>query len=330
MRRHRAALIAILLVGIAAAAAAGDMALTRTGELYRVAPSDDGLVLTHRLVDGTVASSLIPQTAGLVTSSVQVGVDELTGSVFVTWQVGEDLDASVELAWMVDGVWSGPYTVAGGDGTAAERPELAIDRATTVVDDEGESVTVTTTFVHMAWWSYVATRDDGSAYLASLRLDATGAVDISEFEPVALSDLLPFGVGCDGIQNAEGLAHPKLFTDPQTGSPHIFATDFSNCVFQILRMHYDVVEDWVGDTKRRRHIVLLGHASMIAANPDLVLSSAKVEVGHALDLVMYWDVEGAVAYVQLDENGVPPMQTLAYGDALSHEQAIEMVRSLVH
>jgi hypothetical protein len=261
---------------------------------------------------------------------VQVGVDELTGSVFVTWQVGENLDASVELAWLVDDVWTGPYTVAGADGTAAERPELAVDRVTTVVDDDGEPVTVTTTFVHMAWWSYVETRDDGSAYLASLRLDAAGSLDISQFEPVALSDLLPYGIGCDGIQNAEGLAHPKIFTDPQTGSPHIFATDFSNCVFQILRMHYDVIEEWVGDTKRRRHVVVLGHASMIAANPEMVLKSAKVEVGHGLDLVMYWDIEGAVAYVQLDENGVPPMQTLEYGDALTHEQAVEMVRGLVH
>ena len=97
MRGHRAALIAILLVGIAAAAAAGDMTLTRHGDLYSVTPSDDGLVLTHRLADGTVASSLIPQTAGLVTSSVQVGVDELTGSVFVTWQVGEDLVGEEEV-----------------------------------------------------------------------------------------------------------------------------------------------------------------------------------------------------------------------------------------
>ena len=127
-----------------------------------------------------------------------------------------------------------------------------------------------------------------------------------------------------------GLAHPKVFVDPQSGAPHIFATDFSNCLFQILKIDYDLIEELDGETKRRRHIVLLGHASMMAASPDIILSSAKVEVGHGLDVVMYWDIEEAVAYVQLDENGVPPVQSLAYGEGLTHEEAIEMVRSLVH
>ncbi len=330
MRGPRAALIAILLVGVAAVATAGDMTLTRTGELYRVAPIDYGLVLSHRLTDGTVTQSLIPQTAGLVASSVQVGVDERTGTVIVAWQTGEDLDASVQIAWLVDGTWSGPFTVAGADGTAAESPEMALHHVVSVVDDDGEPVEVATTFLHLIWWSYIETRDDGSAYLASIPLGNSGEPNLDGVEAVALSDLLPFGVGCDGIQSAEGLAHPKIFTDPQSGSPYVFATDFSNCVFQLLRIDYDVVDYWVGDTKRRRHIVLLGHNSMIAANPDMVLDSAKVEVGYGLDMVMYWDVDNAIAYVQLDENGVPPTQHLHYGDALTREQAMEMVRSLVH
>jgi len=330
MRGPRAALIAILLVGVSAVATAGDMTLTRTGELYRVAPSDYGFILSHRLTDGTVTESLIPQTAGLVGNSVQVGVDEQTGMVIVAWQTGQNLEASVQIAWLVDGTWTGPFTIAGADGTAAESPEINLDRVVTVVDDDGEPVEVATTFVHLVWWSYVETRDDGSAYLASIPLADSGEPELDGVEAVALSDLLPYGVGCDGIQDAEGLAHPKIFTDPQSGSPHVFATDFSNCVFQILRINYDVVDYWDGDVKRRRHIVLLGHASMIAANPDMVLASVKVEVGHGLDVVMYWDVDDAIAYVQLDENGVPPTQHLYYGDTLTREQAMEMVRSLVH
>ena len=62
MRGHRAALIAILLVGIAAAAAAGDMTLTRHGDLYRVTPSDDGLVLNEvNTMPGFTPSSMFPQ-----------------------------------------------------------------------------------------------------------------------------------------------------------------------------------------------------------------------------------------------------------------------------
>ena len=330
MRRARATLIAILLVGMAATATAGDMVLTRNGELYRVAPSDDGLVVSHRLTDGTVADYLVPQTSGIAATSLQVGVDEQTGALFVAWQTGIEPDTSIEIAWLGDDWWKWHYTIAGGDGTAVENPQMMLDQVVDVIEEDGESIEVVTTFLHLVWWGYNETRDDGSAYLASMPIGEESNLEIDAFQPIALSDLLPYGVGCEDIEDAEGLAHPKVFVDPQSGTPHIFATDFSNCLFQILRLDYDIDEYWVGDIKRRRHIVLLGHSSMIAANPDIILSTAKVEVGHGLDVVMYWDVEGAVAYVQLDEDGVPPIQSLAYGDGLTHEQAIEMVRGLVH
>lgn len=329
MRGARATLIAVLLVGAAAAAVAGDMTLTRAGEFYRVVPTEDGLVLAQRLADGTVVESLIPQTTGIAAASVQVGVDELTGTVFVIWETGEGLEAQIDIAWLVDGTWSGPFVLAGADGTAAHNPELLVDRVVTVVEDEGEPVEVATTFLHVVWWSFVDTEDNGSAYLASIPLDDAGHPNFDLVVPLALEDLLPFGVGCEGIEDAAGLAYPKVFTDPQSGAPHVFATDFANCVFQILSLNYEVVEEWVGETKRRRHIVLLGNESMIALNPDMVLASAKVEVGHGLDVLMYWEVEGAVAYVQLDEDGIPPVQTLTAGDDLTMEQAEEMVRSLV-
>jgi hypothetical protein len=330
MRRAQAILIAILLVGMAVTATAGDMALTRNGEFYRVAPSNDGLVVNHRFADGTVAEYLIPQTSGITVTSLQVGVDELTGAIFVAWQIGEELDAFIQVAWLADQWWMGPYTVAGHDGTAVENPQMMLDRVVDVVEEDGETIEVATTFLHLVWWSYTGTRDDGSAYLASVPLDEGGNLQIDAYQPIALSDLLPYGIGCEGIDDTAGLAHPKVFVDPQSGTPHIFATDFSNCLFQILKIDYEVVEDIIGNTKRRRHVVILGHAAMIAANPEIVLATAKVEVGHGLDVVMYWDIEDAVAYVQLDENGTPPVQSLAIGEHLSREQAMEMIRNLVH
>lgn len=330
MRPAKALLIAVLLVGTAAAAAAGDMVLTRTGELYRVAPSDDGLVVSHRFTDGTVDEFLIPQTSGVATSSLQVGVDEHTGAIFVAWQQGEGRESSVELAWLADQWWMGPYSIAGRDGTTAENPQLMIDRFETTIDDDGDTVEFSATFAHLVWWGYTDNVDDGSAYLASFSLDENGGIDIGELEPIALSDLLPYGIGCEGIPEAEGLAHPKIFSDPQSGFPHIFATDFPNCVFQILRLMYEIEEDWVGDTKRRRAITVWRNEAMIAANPDIVLSNAKVEVGHNLDVVMYWDAGDTVAYVQLDENGIPPVQSLPVDDGLSREQAVEIIRALVH
>jgi hypothetical protein len=330
MRGARATLIAILLVGIAATAAAGDMMLTRNGDIYRVTPSDDGLVMSQRLSDGTVNDQLVPQTAGIAATSVQVGVDEQTGVVFVAWQNGDELDAFVEIAWFADGTWSGPYTIAGADGTAAENPQLMIDRFETTVEEDGEIIELGFSFLHVTWWSYTEQRDDGSAFLASVPLNEDGTPDLGSFEPFALRDLLPYGVGCETISNATGLAHPKLFVDPQSGAPHVFASDFSNCAFQILKLRYEVVDEWDGEIKRRRAITVWNAEVMIAINPEIVLASAKVEVGHGLDVVMYWDIDDAVAYVQLDENGIPPVQTIPVGDELSREQATDMVRDLVH
>lgn len=331
MRTARATLIAILLVGLTITASAGDMALTRDGDFYRVAQSNDGLVVHHRSADGAVADYLIPQTSGIAATSMQVGVDELTGAIIVAWQRGETPESSIEIAWLADEWWMGPYTIAGGDGTAVENLQIMLDRVVSIVEEEGEPIEVATTFLHLVWWSFVEDRNDGSAYLASVELDETGNPQIDAFQPIALSDLLPYGIGCEGIDDAAGLAHPKVFVDPQSGSPHIFATDFSNCIFQILKLDYEVVEEWFGEIKRRRHIVLLGRESMIAANPDIILSNAKVEVGHGLDVVMYWNVESAIEYVQLDENGVPPVKSLPFGEGgLTREEAIEVVRSLVH
>ncbi|MEJ2477972.1 MAG: ABC transporter permease subunit [Desulfobacterales bacterium] len=66
----------------------------------------------------------------------------------------------------------------------------------------------------------------------------------------------------------------------------------------------------------------------------MVLSSAKVEVGHGLDVVMYWDVEGAVSYVQLDENGVtiifalPPIIRLtSLGIRQVHPELVEAAQA---
>jgi hypothetical protein len=312
------------------AAAAADIALTRNGDLYRVFSSDDGLVMSHRFADGTVTDYLIPQTAGINASSVQVGVDELTGAVFVVWQVGEELEAEVQIAWLNDGTWAGPFTVAGADGTAAENPQLMIDRFETTVEENGEPLEFGATFLHLLWWSYTENRDDGAAYLASVTLDENGTPDVAAFQVFPLRDLLPYGIGCEGIQNAAGLAYPKIFVDPQSGSPHVFASDFPNCAFQILRVDYEVIEEWIGEIKRRRAITVWHIEAMIAINPDMVLSTAKVEVGHGLEVVMYWDIEGGVAYVQLDENGMPPVQSLPTDEGLTREQVVDMIRSLVH
>jgi len=331
MRGLRATLIAAVMVTVAAMGAAGDMTLTTTGDLYRIAQAEDGLVITATLADGTAVEYTVPQTAGTATSALNLAVDPVSGGLFVLWQQDEADIATVNFAGYVNELWTGPVTIAGGDGSAAANPQMMIYRAVDVVEEEGEDgepivIEVASTFLHLSWWSYSETVDDGDAYYQPVPVDDEGQAGLDDYEPVMLSDLLPYGIHCDGIQDAPALATPKLFSDPQSGFPHLFATDFSECLFYILQIGHDVDIDPV--TERRRHTIILRHGGTIPVDTDLPLATSQIEVGHGMSLVMYWDGEGSVEYMQLDQNGSSDVRALPIGEDLSHEQAVDLIRGL--
>jgi hypothetical protein len=136
MRGIRICLIAAIALGVAGVTgAAGPMVLTSDGDLYSAGTRDNQVVVTARHADGTVSELFVPQSAAAVESSLQVGVDEATGAVYVLWQKLTGLDAKLRLAGYLDGTWIGPRTFAGGDGTAALNPVMLIHRPVSVVVD---------------------------------------------------------------------------------------------------------------------------------------------------------------------------------------------------
>ena len=54
----------------------------------------------------------------------------------------------------------------------------------------------------------------------------------------------------------------------------------------------------------------------------------NVEVGHGLTMVLYWDAESSVDYMQFDAEGSSGVMSLPTGESLSHEQAVALIRSL--
>jgi hypothetical protein len=143
-----------------------------------------------------------------------------------------------------------------------------------------------------------------------------------------LSDLLPYGVHCDGLQDASALAAPKLFSDPQTGDPHVLATDFAECLFYILQLGTEVRWDPVAE--RRRHTIILRHGGTMPVDADLSLERADVAVGHNLSLVLHWDTDDAIEYIRLDQEGSTGVLSLPISDSLDHERAEELIRGLAH
>lgn len=333
MRRTIGLLACVLLLAVFDAAA-GSMTLTPTGDLYRVAVTEDGLTITHRPASGETTHLLVPQTTGIAASALNLAVDETSNSIFVLWQRSDEDSTRVEFAASTDGTWYGPFTLAGGDGSLARFPEMLLDRVSTTIEippeDEGgepSSVELSTTFLHIVWWHSFAGDDRGAAYLVSLPLFADGMPDLDAFSPVALSDLLPYGIGCSGLEETDQLAHPRLYLDPQSGNPHVLATDLTECLFQILRISYDVVEE--PTTKRRRHITVWNTEGMIGVDAALPLGAAQVEAGRDLSVVLYWDAAEAVEYLRLTESVSSGIQSLALGDDLDREQAVELIRALV-
>ncbi len=337
MRALRKFLIAVIVLGVAGTAgAAGPMTLTRAGDLYTAGIRDNQVVVTARHADGTLSELQVPQSAAAVLSSVQVGVDEATGALYVLWQKKTGMEARVRLAGYLDGTWIGPTTVAGNDGTAAFNPQLLVHRSVSTITEEGGegaepvATELATTFLHIVWWSQISEYDVGVAQYLAVALGADGLPQFENSEVVDLTDLLPYGVACPEIEDLGNLRHPKLFIEPQTGNPHVFATDISYCMFQILELQPEVVEDGEGADKRRRQIIILRHGTMIAMRSDLPFASGRLEIGRGLKLIMHWDddEEGTLNYLELDQDGISEAKSLPVGEILNHEQAVNLIRGL--
>jgi hypothetical protein len=325
----------VLLLSVAGIAAAGQMTLTRSGDLYRVDKVDGALVVTSVLADGTVEELMVPQSGAAVPNSLQVGVDEASGTLYVLWQRSKNITGKVRLAAYREGTWFGPRTVAGNDGTVAFNPQMLLHRAKTKIIEEaaeGEDpveIELATSFVLLTWWSQVSEEDPGVARYASIPLRADGLPWFDDMASEILADRLPYGYACFDLEPTDNLKHPKLFLDPRSGNPHVFATDLAHCVFQILelRPEVEIIDD--GFNKRRRHVVVLRSGAMIALRRDLPFASAKLEVGGDLSLIMHWDgIEGLLHYIELDREGISEPKSLILGPTLNHEQAVELVRGL--
>jgi hypothetical protein len=327
MRRITLAFVCLALVAGATCARAGDMTLTKGGSLYRLSSDGEQLVLTITAAEGTVTPNPVPQTTGVAARNLEVAVDEATGTVVTLWQEGEGPAAQIALATLNSGVWQGPLLLAGGSGVSAANPALLVRRVTTVVEEESGPVTYSDTFAHVAWWQGLESADGGLTMYAVIPVEDIGSFDLSLVTPRALRDLIPFGLPGCSIDDPALLTHPRLFVDPQSGDPHILAVDLAGCLFQIVQLK-PRLDDPDPVTKRRRHTIILGYSEMIAINPALPLETAKVEVGHNLSVVLYWDTDNAVSYANLDAEGWSAVKVLPLGTGLSHDQAIELIRGL--
>ena len=148
--------------------------------------------------------------------------------------------------------------------------------------------------------------------------------------------MLPYGFACFELAATDNLKHPLLILDPKTGNPCVFAADLEFCLFRILELRPEVVEDSEADdaNKRRRHITVWNTDQVFAMRKELPLATARIEVGSHRTLIMHWDEKvddtSILKYLELDTEGVSETHSLALGKDLSHEQAVDLIRGLTH
>jgi hypothetical protein len=330
-------IIFALIAAIVAAAgvSASDMTLTHTGDLYRVVGTEDGLMVSLSPADGSeMVEYPIPQTTGVIASYLNIAIDQTSRNLYVVWQQGVAPAAELKIASLIDDTWDGPVTLAGGDGTNAVFPELLLDKRTfarTIGEGEGaETITEEMTFLHLVWWSYYKEVADGAANLATLSVEFGGMPNFDDFSPIQLSGLLPFGIGCAGIADAPNLAQPKIWIDPKSGKPIVMATDFDQCLFELLELDFSdkEVDEFQPIAKRRRRVVIFGRSRMVPFSQMPPLALVKVDPVRDMGVTLYWHKDNGIEFLTLEENGWSDLRGLAVGDDLSQTEAVELVRTL--
>jgi len=339
MRRFILPLIVLISLAWAGSLVAGPMVLTSDGQLYKVWSSpEQGLVLSHVAAGTENEEFVIPQSINVNLETVSVLVYEKTATVFVIWEDLADSISRIRLAVLKDQSWTGPMTLGGESGFATSSPQAMLDTARSVVatgvsdnPDENSTEILETTFLHCVWWQHDESSGFGHAVYLAIPLNEDGLPLINEAWPIDLQDLLPFGFGCSETPDVAGLAHPQFLKSPE-GGPLLFTTDFSNCVFHMLQIEYEVVDGNNPENldKRRRQIAVFRTGDMtMVIPPDVVLTDAKMLLSRDFSILIYWDEDDGVHWIRSDSQGWSAVKVLPIGTELNHEQAVNLLRKLV-
>lgn len=315
-----------MVIPTGASATTRNLLLERDGSLYRLATVDDQLNVEISTPDGATSTIIVPNTQGLPVARPRLAIVPGTGTLIAAWEESYESGWSqIMLASYHAGSWWGPVRIAGAAGLPARNPSLMVHTATSIVEDGSE---ITTTFIDLAWWVGGSGGDDTHAEYGSLVLGDDGFPDLESLDLRPLRGMLGFGVVCGSTSPDAAVAQPMLFRDIDHHLPHVLFFDTGSCSFHIIEL--DSVLDDTPDaiSQRRRHVIVFGAQLDMGLPSHIPPVGTEFVVGQNLRLAAYWDVDGGVSYLNVDEGGWSETRTLATGPNLSHEEAVDLIRSL--
>jgi len=347
MRALRRILFALSLTA-AAAAASGEVQkktlLTADGVLYQVQtgtaadlaladlPPSDYVVLWSTLAqDGTLASGLIPGTAGSSPkTSLDLTVDEQTGTLVVLWREENNLLNQIRLAFGKSGNWTVAGLLPNVGFPHAYNPQMLLTHQTVhLLDDEDADVYQTRSVLSVIWWEEAGL---SQARYASFFLDET--IDPSAVEILNLPELVN-DAGPTSLQDLPrgAYAFPALQSSGMSGDVIAsFATASSDKQY-VVRLTYPTDLGKPGPdniTWLRRRAPIVGIVSIGPMSYIAPLEAATVHtvVGNSYKPTLYWGDDLALHYIRFDGTNWSDMRSITYTPDIDYGKAVALVEEM--
>ncbi|MGH9366178.1 MAG: hypothetical protein ACRD3M_00710 [Thermoanaerobaculia bacterium] len=344
LRRLALALALLLAAGAASAEVQKRTLLASDGTLYQVATglawelsapglaTDDFAVVWSAFAqDGAQAGGLIPGAASSSPkTSLDLTVDEPTGTLVVLWREENSLVNKIRLAFWKAGKWTIADLLPSVGFPHAYNPQMLLTHQTVHAKDEaGADVYTNRSVLSILWWEEAGY---SQARYASFFLDEP--IDPSR---VAIYDL-PELVNDQGPTSLQDLprgayAYPSLQAEGPGGAILAsFAALFSNRHY-VVRISYPTElgkPSADNSTWLRRRIPVVGIASTgpIATMPAFGASSVRTVVGSSYKPTLHWRDDAGLHYIRFDGAAWSVVRSIALSDEMTYEKAVALVEGM--
>lgn len=320
----------------------GTIYQAQTGLVSELALSGSGLDSNDYAViwssvaqDGTQAGGVIPRVSNsMPKTSLDLTVDEPTGTLVVLWREENSLLNKIRLAFSRAGVWTIADLLPSVGFPQAYNPEMLLTHQTVhLLDDAGADVYTSRSVLSVIWWEESA---QVQARYASFFLDE--GIDPSQ---VAIYNL-PALVNESGPTSLLGIARgsfafPSLQSEGPSGAVLASFTSLSSDKQYVVRLTYPTELGKPGSdnmTWLRRRIPVVGIASQgpIAMVPNFGPESVSVGtvIGSSYLPTLYWQSGGAFQYIRFDGAQWSAIKTIALTDDMTYDKAVALVDAMAN
>lgn len=306
-----------------------ELALAGTG----LASDDYAVVWSSVAQDGTQAGGIIPGASNsMPKTSLDLTVDEPTGTVVVLWREENSLLNKIRLAFGKAGSWTLADLLPSVGFPQAYNPQMLLTHQTVhTLDDSGADVFTSRSVLSIIWWeesSYAQAR------YASFFLDES--IDPSQVAIYNLPELVN-DQGPTDLQNIPrgAYAFPSLQSEGPSGAILASFAALNSDKHYVVRLSYPTdlgkpAPDNITWLRRRIPVVGIASTGPIAAMPSFDAASVSVHtvVGSSYKPTLYWLDPAGLHYIRFDGASWSAVRTISLSDGMTYDMAVGLVEGM--